>query len=78
MILKMKVKSLLPLFWFFLVGFLGVSAQRCGETGDFIPHDKYDPNRHLLFLLSLLMSQLEEASTMLRLDKDLIAAELNK
>ncbi|XP_018448923.1 LOW QUALITY PROTEIN: cysteine-rich receptor-like protein kinase 14 [Raphanus sativus] len=48
MILKMKLKNLLPVFWFFLVTFPVVSPQRCGETGNFIPHDKYDTNRHTL------------------------------
>lgn len=48
MILKMKLKNLLPVFSFYLVGFHVVSPQRCGETGNFIPHDKYDTNRHTL------------------------------
>ncbi|KAF3591955.1 hypothetical protein DY000_02027132 [Brassica cretica] len=44
----MKLKNLLPVFSFYLVGFHVVFPQRCGETGNFIPHDKYDTNRHTL------------------------------
>ncbi|XP_020873363.1 cysteine-rich receptor-like protein kinase 14 [Arabidopsis lyrata subsp. lyrata] len=48
MILKMKLKNLLPIFWFVLVGFAVVSAQECGKTGSFVPHGRYDTNRGLL------------------------------
>ncbi|KAL0873514.1 hypothetical protein Bca101_023219 [Brassica carinata] len=44
----MRVKNLLPILWFFLVGFHAASAHKCGETGFFIPHGKFDTNRGLL------------------------------
>ncbi|EOA19083.1 hypothetical protein CARUB_v10007749mg [Capsella rubella] len=43
----MKLKNLLPLFWFFLVGFPVVYAP-CGKTGFFKPNQQYDKNRSLL------------------------------
>lgn len=44
----MDLKNLFPIFWFSIVGFAVVSAQECGRTGFFIPHDRYDTNRGLL------------------------------
>ena len=48
MILKMKVKNLLPILCIFLVGFHVACAHKCSETGFFIPHGKFDTNRCLL------------------------------
>ncbi|XP_010448734.2 PREDICTED: putative cysteine-rich receptor-like protein kinase 16 [Camelina sativa] len=54
---KMRLKNLLVIFCFLLIGFPVVFAP-CGETGFFTPGDKYDTNRRLL--LSTLASNVTD------------------